>query len=298
MVNILVVDDSLVERCLASTLLSEELDFQIQFAEDGCIALDKIRHSPPDLVITDLVMPNMDGLNLVRACRREFPSIPVILMTAYGSEALAVDALYEGAASYVPKAKRAERLVETVQRVLGRSRANQRPKKLTTCLGKLCATFYLDNDPDNVAPVVDFVQQIVGGLELSDETEQIRAGVALEEALVRAICHGNLELTTEDLDRGRMAGPDGLKKVIADRRSIPPYCDRKIELEIHVTNSTARFVIRNAGEGFDRSLCRFTRQDCFEKGHGIGIALMNILMDNVSYNDAGNEVTLIKVSKN
>ena len=188
--------------------------------------------------------------------------------------------------------------METVQGVLRRTRANQRRQKLTNCLGTLRATFYLDNDPDNIAPVVDFVQQIVGGLELSDETEQIRAGVALEEALVQAICHGNLELTAEDLDRGRIAGPGGLKKVIAERRSIPRYRDRKIELEIHVTNSTARFVIRNAGEGFDRSSCRFTRQDCFEKGNGIGVALMNILMDSVSYNDAGNEVTLIKVSKN
>jgi CheY-like chemotaxis protein len=299
MINILVVDDSCVERSLASALLSEQAGFRVCFAEDGCQALDKMRQSAPDLVITDLVMPEMDGLELVRATRREFPSIPVILMTAYGNESLAVDALYEGAASYVPKAKRAERLVETVNRVVARTLANRRPNQLKNCLGKLDATFYLDNDPDSIPPLLDYVQLLVGGLELSDETEQIRAGLALEEALVRAMCHGNLELTAEDLDRGRTAGPDGLNEVIARRRSKSPYRDRKIELEVHVTNRTARFVVRDGGDGSDREPDRrFTRQDCFEKGNGIGIALMNMLMDNVSYNDIGNEVTLIKVSRN
>ena len=130
-----------------------------------------------------------------------------------------------------------------------------------------------------------------------DETDRIRAGVALEEALVHAICHGNLELTSDEVDRGRAAGPDGLKKVIAQRRSRLPYRDRKIELEVQVTTSTARFVIRDGGTGFD-SAHRFTREDCFVKGRGIGIAVMNMLMDNVSYNEVGNEMTLIKVSKN
>ena len=78
-----------------------------------------------------------------------------------------------------------------------------------------------------------------------------------------------------------------------------PYCDRKIVLEAHVTSSTARFVIRDGGIGFDRATARrFTREDCFAKGDGLGIALMNMLMDNVSYNETGNELTLIKVSRN
>jgi anti-sigma regulatory factor (Ser/Thr protein kinase) len=161
----------------------------------------------------------------------------------------------------------------------------------------LHATFYLDNDPDSIPPLVDYVQQIVGGLELSDETERIRAAVALEEALVNAMCHGNLELTAEELDRGRAGGPDGLRDVIARRRSQSPYCDRKMVLDVHVTNSTARFVIRDDGGGFERLPARrFTREDCFQNGNGFSVALMNMLMDDVSYNEIGNELTLIKVS--
>ncbi len=295
--KILVVDDSRVERVLAGSLLASQLDCEIVFAEDGRDALEKMREMKPDLVVTDLVMPEMDGLQLVREGRLEFPQIPMILMTAHGNESLAVVAMNAGAASYVPKAKRAECLVETAQRVLARKRANENREKLTRCLGKIDAAFYLENDPATIPPLVDYVQQMVGGLELSDETERIRAGVALEEALVNAMCHGNLELTPEELDRARGLGASGVRNLIEQRRHQSPYCDRKVVLEVHVTNDSARFVIRDAGKGFDRmKTCRVSQKDCFQNGAARGVTLMNLLMDDVAYNDEGNEVTLIKVA--
>ncbi|MCS7467816.1 response regulator [Stieleria sp. ICT_E10.1] len=299
MTTILIVDDSPVDRHFTRDLIEDQPGFQIVFAEHGLDALQLMRHSAPDLVITDLVMPEMDGLELVRASRREFPEIPVVLMTAYGNESLAVDALYEGAASYVPKAKRVERLVETVYRVLARARANRNRNRSTKFYGKVNATFYLDNDLDKIPALVDYVQQIIGGLELSDETEHIRVGVALEEALLHSIWHGNLELTSDELDRSRAAGWEALKELISQRRSQSPYRDRQIVLEVHVTNSTARFVIHDGGVGNQRLSARtFTREDYFGTGDGVGIALMSTLMDNVTYNETGNELTLIKVSQN
>ncbi len=67
-----------------------------------------------DLVITDLMMPETNGLELVAAVRQLYPQVPVILMTAYGNESIAVEALERGAASYVPKSQQADRLSDTV----------------------------------------------------------------------------------------------------------------------------------------------------------------------------------------
>jgi DNA-binding NtrC family response regulator len=92
------------------------------FAENGKEALEKLAHQAVDLIVTDLMMPEMDGLQLLRAVRRDYPQLPVILMTASGSEQMAVEALQEGAASYVPKRVLARRLGETVARVLDASR--------------------------------------------------------------------------------------------------------------------------------------------------------------------------------
>ncbi|MEO8497616.1 MAG: response regulator [Planctomycetota bacterium] len=295
--HILVVDDSRVERCLAGALLAQRPDTRITFAADGNEALRMVGNSQPNLIVTDLIMPEMDGLELVRAIRKEFPRVPVILMTAYGNESLAVEALDRGAASYVPKAMRAERLVETVDRVLARTRADRNRQRLTECVGKIEATFYLSNDPAMIPPLVDYIQQAVAGLELSDETERVRAGVALEEALVNAMYYGNLELTSEELDRARAAGNGELKRLIENRCSDATYRDRRIVVEVHITSHTARFVVRDSGNGFDvAAASRGTMSERFEAGRNRGLTLMQTLMDQVKYNEVGNEVTLIKLT--
>src|SRR5437016_2633270 len=106
--TILVVDDSEVDRRLIAGLLSNAGEYHVELAGNGEEALQRVSMAQHDLVITDLVMPQMDGLGLLRAIRRKHSAIPVILLTACGNESTAVEALESGAASYVPKARQAE----------------------------------------------------------------------------------------------------------------------------------------------------------------------------------------------
>ena len=103
MATILVVDDSAVDRRLVGGLLETDAELEVEYAAHGKEALAKIEYLVLELVVTDLMMPEMDGLELVAAMRSKYPLIPVILMTSKGSEEIAVRALQEGAASYVPK---------------------------------------------------------------------------------------------------------------------------------------------------------------------------------------------------
>ena len=103
MLNVLVVDDGKVDQRLAGRLLKDQLGAAVQYAENGQQAMDLIRQHSPDIVITDMRMPVMDGLELVEAIREEHATLPVIVMTAVGSEELAAEALKKGATSYVPK---------------------------------------------------------------------------------------------------------------------------------------------------------------------------------------------------
>src|SRR5262245_3207159 len=121
MPTILVVDDSPVDRRLVSGLLSKNAYLTIETAASGPDALSAIERSVPDLVVTDLVMPGMDGFELVAKVRGLHPLVPVILMTSMGNEEIAGRALQEGAASYVPKRSLAQKLLDTVQRVLALS---------------------------------------------------------------------------------------------------------------------------------------------------------------------------------
>src|ERR1022692_3624504 len=118
MTRVLVVDDAAIDRFVAGTLLEEHAGWSAVFAEDGKEALALLKQQVPDLVLTDLQMPEINGLQLVEAIRRDYPFVPVILMTAHGSEEIAGAALQKGAASYVPKKNLARDLVSTVESVL------------------------------------------------------------------------------------------------------------------------------------------------------------------------------------
>ena len=99
MPTVLVVDDAAVDRKLAGGLLERSPNLQVSYAENGNDALSQIKHQAPDLVLTDLQMPDIDGLQLVTSIGQDHPNIPVVLMTAHGSEVVAAQALANGAAS-------------------------------------------------------------------------------------------------------------------------------------------------------------------------------------------------------
>lgn len=118
MKNILVVDDDYHMR----TALSEALTsagYAIGAAEDGKAALDSLSRSPFDLVVTDVKMPHLNGMDLLGWVKKEKPSLPVIVMTAYATIEHAVNAIKEGAFDYVQKPFDTSLLYEIVERALG-----------------------------------------------------------------------------------------------------------------------------------------------------------------------------------
>lgn len=294
--EILVVDDSPLEQLLVESLLTRNVNYRVKLAENGKQALKEIAAAPPDLVVTDLFMPEMDGLELVRRVRRQYPDIPVILMTAYGDEATAVDALEAGAASYVPKSKRAERLVETVGRVTEHALAQRNRERLGQSLLEYHCRYSLENDLSLIRASVDQVQQVMANLGFGDTVERIRIGEALEEALLNAMYHGNLEIDEQELARVRSELDERLLRRVVEQRCCERRIrERRILLVVHVTATVVRFVVRDQGRGFDASFIRNrTAADRFEQGSSRGLTLIETLMDEVSYNSNGNEMTMRK----
>ena len=290
---ILVVDDSEVDCRLVAGLLQKRPDSSVHFVHDGESALDWIRSKSPDLVITDLRMPKLDGLELVKRVRSETPQLPVILMTAHGSEMLAVEALQEGAAGYVPKTHLSTKLLDMVEKVLSMTRADRNYERMIDALSKSEFTFYLelDNDVSMVDPFIELVKQSVASLRVCDFIDQVRLGLALREALLNAIEHGNLELSTDQIEEAQKRGVD----LVAKRSTEAPYRERRVFVDVRVTRDCASFAIRDEGPGFDvdsvPSVVESTTGQC---GNARGLSLMRSFMDEVKFNAAGNEVTIVK----
>lgn len=291
MATVLIVDDSPVDRRLAQGLLEKNPHLRFAFATDGAEALKQIKAAPPDLVLTDMQMPVMGGLELVRSVRENFPLVPVILMTAQGSEEIAVQALSLGAASYVPKARMARELLPTAEMVLATARAERHHARLLGSVTHNEWTFVLDNDPSLVPAAVDHVQQHITRMELFDETDRIRIGVALEEALLNALYHGNLELSNDLRESDEAA----YYAQANQRRREQPYGSRTTRFEASLSRREAVFVVRDGGSGFDPSIVPDpTDATNLERLSGRGLLLIRTFMDEVRHNQCGNEVTMVK----
>lgn len=293
---VLVVDDSAVDRRLVGGLLEKGSDLDVQYAKDGLEALQHMEKVEPDVVLTDMQMPRMDGLKLVKAIGLHHHGVPVVLMTGKGSEDTAVNALEQGAASYVPKSQLGERLVHTVLAVLARSGEDRSYEQLIRCSTFTEFQFVLRNDPTLIDPLVNLVQQIVLGMGLCDTRERLRVGVALEQALLNAMFHGNLELGYDDLQQARENLVRGCGDDPTAQRCLDPkYRDRRVYVEVRISRDEGRFVIRDEGEGFDvRAIPKSPNPGALVQEGGRGLVLMGTFMDEVFYNDVGNQVTMVK----
>lgn len=291
MVSILVVDDSATERVRISGLLARKGIYQVLTAADGQQGLDLIEDTHVDLVLTDLQMPVMDGLDLVREVRARFPHIPVVLMTAAGSEEVAVAAMKEGAASYVRKSSKPGWVTDVLERVLA---ARARELSQSRLLQQQCVDEYefsLHNSRALMSAMSRFLRQAAQAMAVCSDKDLLRFGIALEEALLNACLHGNLDLDSALRERDG----DEFEATADERASSDPWKDRRVTVRATFTRSQAKIEVEDEGAGFDpASLPDPTDPENLLKPHGRGVMMMRLFMDEVHWNETGNHVTLIR----
>ena len=116
--RILVVDDeSSIREMLSKTLSLAEYDVEV--AADGHAALERLKLMTYDLLITDLKMPGIDGLTVIREARRYRPELPVIIITGFSTEASAIEAINLGVSGYLTKPFRVPRVLAVAAKALG-----------------------------------------------------------------------------------------------------------------------------------------------------------------------------------
>jgi len=133
--NILVVDDEANARTALAELLRDE-GYRVETAADGFKALGKMEETSPDLVLTDLKMPGMGGVELLTKVREADPEVMVVVMTAFGAVETAVEAMKKGAADYLTKPLNTAELFLVVERELERRRLRQEAGNLRARLAE------------------------------------------------------------------------------------------------------------------------------------------------------------------
>lgn len=289
--NLLLAEDSVTQAFQIRSLL-EEAGFLVTVTKDGREALEAARQTKPDIVVTDLEMPEMNGLELVEALQKEFKRLPVVLITASGSEEIAAEALKKGAASYVPKKVMKTDLVPTLERILSVLKAGRAGDRLGAFIAAAETDFLLTNDDSLVPFLIARLQEDLSQLGVCDDSDLVQVATAVDEALVNAIVHGNLEVSSElrDVDNGK---PYML--LVEERKKQPPYNERRIFVKLRASKDEAVIVIRDEGPGFEAADVpnRLDPANLAEIS-GRGLLLINAFMDEVTHNEDGNEITMVK----
>ena len=119
MARILTADDAAFMRKVIKDTLSKAGYTDVHEAEDGAMAVEKYNELKPDLVLMDITMPNMDGLEALKAIRAADPNANVVMCSAMGQESMVMDAVRSGAKDFIVKPFKPDRVLKTVTSILG-----------------------------------------------------------------------------------------------------------------------------------------------------------------------------------
>ena len=159
MARILIVDDEERMRHLLSMMLDRK-GYQTRVAADGVEALDLVGQTPFDMVITDIKMPRLDGIKLLRKIMEMEIPPPVVFITAYATVESAVEAMRQGAVDYITKPFEEERILLTVEKVLGLSRIMAENRELKSEIRKAAGRDEIVYASPVMAAIMDKAQMV------------------------------------------------------------------------------------------------------------------------------------------
>ena len=186
MANILVVDDEAKMRHLLSIML-EGHGHTVENASDGLEALELIKEKPFDMVITDIKMPRMSGIELLDRLKQDDLLCPVVFITAFATVESAVDAMRMGAVDYITKPFEADRIRLTVERTLNLSRVieeNRELKKKLRQSGRTAEIIYR-------SAVMERIMQLAGRAAKSESVVMVTGESGTGKELLARFIHDN-----------------------------------------------------------------------------------------------------------
>lgn len=291
MPTFLVVDHSAVDRKQAGAVLEKLEDATVCYFGNAMTALEQLPLLRPDLIVSEIDLPELDGWELLREVHRRYPRLPVIFVTGRGCEDTAMRAMESNSAGYVPKRRLISDLATTVERVLSQTLLERQSARLIRRLDQQELTFILENNTSELVALAAHLRESVRSHWQCDEVHLLRIGMAIEEALINACYHGNLELSSSLRDQD----DDVYRQLARERTLQAPYAQRRVTVQFHCGPRSLHCTIRDDGPGFDpHSLPDPFSEGSLTRPSGRGLTLIRSFMDEVRFNDQGNEITLFK----
>ncbi|MBT3375679.1 MAG: response regulator [Lentisphaerae bacterium] len=290
--NVMIVDDEATVRKILHRQV-RRLGHTARSAENGREALDAFEVEPADVVITDVRMPVMDGLELLKEIRERSPQTIVIVITGAGSVEYAAEALRLGAHNYLDKPfkfAQIRQLLDKCQQLVEDLSLRQECELRVTHRE---VSLVLENERRLVPAAAGYLLAQIG--QRLPEPDRMGLLLGLVELLNNAIEHGNLGIGSGEKERALDAGGDAFELLFGERLANPELAGRRVLVELTMDTETARWTIRDEGTGFDwESVVSNFDPNALLKPCGRGVFLSRMQFDELEYRGCGNEVCAVK----
>jgi len=287
---LLVDDDEITLRMLGHTL--EQAGYETRAAEDGARGLEIFEDFAPDLVLCDIEMPEMNGLELLAAIRERSAEAIVVMATACGSESYAIEALRARANDYLRKPVEPRQLLALLKKYAGALEPASIATEMANLIVRNAITYQIDNSIDRIYNIIDHMLMQAGRALTQDDRLAIRLG--LGELITNSIEHGNLGITYEEKTEA-LVEEGKFFELVKTRLMEPERAERKVTIQFKMDESGWEWVIEDEGEGFDwRSLPKEPDGGDLWAMHGRGILISRFPFDEFEYRGAGNIVRVKK----
>jgi DNA-binding response OmpR family regulator len=287
--TILVADDQELIRSMLSRSI-DKAGFNVIAVADGQAAIDVYRLEHPSVVISDIQMPKMNGLTLLKEIKKIDERAFVILISGYGNEEILLQALRGGAINFFRKPFNVEEVIDVLRQSLRHRERTVYPELVVPALEEEEKRFIIIPIETNIIPVINQITLNLGARFPDAEIINLRIGI--EEMINNAIEHGCLDIGFEEKNAALHNGTFG--KLVRDKANRTASRPRRAYVHSRLTPEEFTVTVRDEGRGFDwRGLPSPSTKHLLQF-NGRGVFLTKIFFDTVEYNATGNEVTLRK----
>lgn len=288
--KILIVEDDIVSRELLRVVVERE-GYECRFAQDGLEGLEIFNEFVPDVVISDIRMPRLDGIGLLKRIKQVEQNVIVIIVTAHGNEEVALEALHLGANNYLKKPINLEDLKIVLSRYNNYSLTKTYKKDISNLVTEQQLQLQINSDFDLIPSISEYlVKQVI---HLYSQTELISIELGLSELILNAIEHGNFNISGDQKEEALKA--NNLIDIYNSRKEDPLYNTRKITIDYKKNPTFCEWTITDEGDGFDWKYMPSPFTDrLVSKLHGRGVFISKLQFDSIDYTGKGNIVVARK----
>ncbi|HON52718.1 MAG TPA: response regulator [Bacteroidales bacterium] len=289
--KVLIVEDDIVSRELLRVIVQKE-GYELRTAEDGMAGFEVFSEYMPDVVITDIRMPRLDGIELLKKIRTIERDTIVIIVTAHGNENIALEALHMGANNYLKKPINLEDLKIILSRYHSLYKTKTVRKDITALITSQHLLLSIESDLDLIPSVAEYLVNQVS--HIYSNTDIISIELGLSELLLNAIEHGSFNISGDEKEEALKNNT--LVDLYNNRKENELYKNKKVHIEFNRTQSYCEWIITDEGEGFDYTYMPSPFTDRLVTNlHGRGVFISKLQFDSIEYIGKGNCVKARKI---